>query len=359
VLTGFHSQEKPITQHPFAKQFCWSNWDSLGKIRSKTGNKNTHLRKLAQLAVERQQMMQKRLAELQTQIDDEVYLIYQIDEEDKKRIERELASRRGDISFHDEEEEGGGEEIEATMDQEARIKEHIARLLSFYIKKTLELDPDGVVPLPEMVERLRKKIADDFGKDQVDAKEKEMQEVLGKSLLEWVATDYFDFHVDLYKRRPIIWHLSSSNFSASRGFWGTVNIFLHYHKLDRDTIPKILTNYLKSELEATRWKSERLKRELQEARNQNNRTKDKELSKQLETCLSILEELQAFQKALEAVHNPRSDKTKLPKNPTWLQQKIAEVRDNGYSPVIDYGVRVNIEPLKEAGLLHKAVQRVK
>jgi hypothetical protein len=42
-----------------------------------------------------------------------------------------------------------------------------------------------------------------------------------------------------------------------------------------------------------------------------------------------------------------------------VDQKIAEVRDNGYNPIIDYGVRVNIEPLKEAGLLHKAARRVK
>ena len=50
---------------------------------------------------------------------------------------------------------------------------------------------------------------------------------------------------------------------------------------------------------------------------------------------------------------------KLDEDSTWLERKIAEVRDNGWTPVIDYGVRVNIEPLKEADVLHRAADRVK
>jgi hypothetical protein len=120
-----------------------------------------------------------------------------------------------------------------------------------------------------------------------------------------------------------------------------------------------MMNYLRPEVERGKWRVDRLKRELQEARNTEDKRKERQLSEELDSALSVLEELQTFEKTLEEVRNPRPDKTKLPKNPTWLQQKIAEVRDNGYNPVIDYGVRVNIEPLKEAILLHKAAQRVK
>jgi hypothetical protein len=363
VLHGFTKEEKPITGHPFADQFTWSDWDSLKDVRSIEGAPTMRLHELASLVMKREELIQKRLEELQRLIDDEVYRLYEISEEDRKLIERELALRRGEASLLEENQEVEefikGEQIEGALDTEAKIKDHVARLISFYIKKTVESDPDGMTPLHELVDQIRKKLAEDFGNDQVDAKEREIQEILGKSLEDWVATEYFDFHVNLYKRRPIFWHITSSNFATTRRSRGTINIFLHYHKLDRDTIPKILTRYVQPELEATRWKTERMKRELQEARNQNNKSREKELSKQLEAALSTLEELEGFKKALETIHNPRSDKTKLPKNPTWVQQKIAEVRDNGYNPVIDYGVRVNIEPLKEAGLLHKAAQRVK
>jgi len=363
ALSAFNSEEKPITRHPFAEQFNWSDWESLRNIRSVIGSKKENLIKLSLLAIKREEIIQKRLEELQKLIEKEVYRLYEISEEDRKLIEQELALRRGETFFIVEneqtEERSEEEQREETLNTEAKIIDHVVRLISFYIKKSIESDPDGIVPLPKLVDQVRKNLAEDFGNDQVDVKEREMQEILGKSLEDWVATEYFDFHVNLYKRRPIFWHIASSNFATTRTSKGTINIFLHYHKLDRDTIPKILTRYVQPELEATKWKTERLKRELQEARNQNNKTREKELSKQLEATLSTLEELEGFKKALETVHNPRPDKTKLPKNPTWVQQKIAEVRDNGYNPVIDYGVRVNIEPLKEAGLLHKAAQRVK
>jgi len=364
ALYGFNPKDRPITKHPYAFQFSWSEWESLKKVRSITRIKEMSIRELASLATQRKRIIQSRLEKLQRQIDEEVYRLYEISEEDRKLIERELALRGREPSLREEDEEteefSEEEQMEEALDTETKIKDHVARLVSFYIKKTLlESGPDGIVPLHQLVEQLRKKLAEDFGEDQVDAKEKEIQEILGKSLEDWVATDYFDFHVNLYKRRPIFWQLTSSNFSTTRGSKGAINIFLHYHKLERETIPKILSDYLKPELESAKWKTERLRRELQEAKEKGNRTKENELSKQLESALSMLEELQIFQKALETVHNPRSDKTKLPKNPTWVQQKIAEVRDNGYTPVIDYGVRVNIEPLKEAGLLHKAAQRVK
>jgi hypothetical protein len=363
VAEGFSPEEKPRTGHPFAKNFEWSESDSLKQVRSVIGSKEMSIAMLSDAAIQREQMIRNRLEQLQRLIDDEVHRLYKIKEEDKKIIERELSMRSGNISLSDEEQETEEaieeKQIETPIDKEALIRDHVARLASFYIKRNLESDPDGIIPLHELVQRIRKKLAEDFGEDRVDTKEREIQEILGKSFEDWVVTEYFDFHVNLYKRRPIFWHLTSSNFSPTRGSQGAINIFLYYHKLDRDIIPKILTNYLKPDVEATKWKTERLKRELQEARNQRNKTKEKELSKQLETTLQLLEEIQGFQKALETVHNPRLSKTKLPKNPTWLQQKIAEVRDNGYNPVIDYGVRVNIEPLKEAGLLHKAAQRVK
>ena len=361
MLHGFDPENEPISGHPFTEQLCWGDWKSLTRIRSIVGSKTVSLDGLARMALKREQEMRSRLKELEKLIDEDIYRLYEISENDKKIIEQELALRsESALSFEGEETtEIDDEQIQETFNEEMKIRDHVARLLSFYIRKILDSNADGVVPLHRLVEQLRNELANDFGEAETNTKEKEIQKMFGKSLEEWIATEYFDFHVNLYKRRPVYWHLTSSNFSSARRSSGAVNLFIHYHKLDRDTVPKIISNYLKPEVDASKWKTERLKRELQEARDKSNKVKEKELSKQLETTLSVLEELQGFQEALETVHNPPTDKTKLPRNPTWLQQKTSEVRDNGYGPVIDYGVRVNIEPLKEAGLLHKAAQRVK
>jgi hypothetical protein len=359
VLCRFDSVKNSVRQHPLTGHFRWSDWPSARSIRAIMGSPDMTLHELAELCVKRQRVLQKRLEDIRKEIDDEAYSIYGVSDEDMMWIESELVSQQKPILERIESGENEFGENETTGVGLVSEPDHVARLLSYYLERLIASDQDGIVPLHQIIDTVRKHLANDFDCAFGEKKEREIQEIFGKSLKEWVTTEYFDFHVNLYKRRPIFWHLTSCNFSSARGSTGVMNIFLHYHKLERETIPKILTNYVKPELETTKWKTERLKRELQEARNQKNRTKEKELSKQLETTLSVLEELQGFQKALETVHNPRTDKTKLPRNPTWLQQKISEVRDNGYRPVIDYGVRVNIEPLKEAGLLHKAAQRVK
>jgi hypothetical protein len=371
VVHGFDSDEKPITQHLLAMQFKWSGWPSAYNIRSVKGSLEMSLESLAKLCQKRQQILNERVDEVQKRIDEEVYRIYGLSTEDVASIKRELARQKdvdlgGEGGSEEEKEEPDAEESNKTKkgNKAITIDEHVKRLISYYVKKVIEADEDGVTPLDEMypdnlVSKIRRFVQEDFGNKKLDIVELEISEILGKPLKTWLLEDYFDFHVSLYRRRPIFWHLTSLNFSPARGSKGVMNIFINYRKLDRDIVPKILTNYVKPELETTKWKTERLKRELQEARDQGNRTKERELSKQFEESLTILEEMQNFQKVLETIHNPRPDRTRLPKNPTWLQQKIAEVRDDGYNPVIDYGVRVNIEPLKEAGLLHKAAQRVR
>jgi len=60
----------------------------------------------------------------------------------------------------------------------------------------------------------------------------------------------------------------------------------------------------------------------------------------------------------ERLWYPREDKT-LDIGRGWVDRTIAEVRDNGWTPILDHGVRVNIEPLKEAKILAKAAERAK
>lgn len=350
VLHGLDPSEKPNTLHPLVGKFEWSELPTAKKIKRICGNADMSLSQLAELCIYRERMLKGRVDQIQKDIDEEIYGIYEITAEDRALIERELTVHQDLRS----------KELPRTIS----VREHIERLISCYVTKAIESDEDGIVPLNEMFpdnlfKKVRELIAQDLGKSKVDEVELEILEILGKPLKQWLAEDYFGFHVSLYRRRPIFWHLTSSNFARARGSTGAFNCFLRYHKLDRDTIPKARMNCLRPEVERAKWKVDRLKKELREARDANDKRKERRSSEELDSALSILEELQNFQKALEEVHNPRKEKTKLPKNARWVDQKIAEVRDNGYNPVIDYGVRVNIEPLKEAGLLHKAARRVK
>jgi hypothetical protein len=43
----------------------------------------------------------------------------------------------------------------------------------------------------------------------------------------------------------------------------------------------------------------------------------------------------------------------------WVKEKVNEIVANGYSPNLDYGVRVNIEPLKQKGILPRDAERVR
>jgi len=345
VLYGFIPTEKPITQHPLAEQFKWSHWSSAERIRSIKGTCDASLHELAQLCVKRQQVLKERLEKIGKEIDEEVYDLYEISNEDRKLIER-----------------SGNKTNESHIDV-ISVNEHVERLVSYYVKKAIESDEDGIVPLDEMFpdnlfKKVRELIAQDFGKGRIDEIELEISEILGKSLKRWLAEDYFNFHVSLYRRRPIFWQLTSSRLGRSK-LPGVFSCFIYYHKLDRDTIPKILGFYVKPVKDKLYRERKRIFNNLKKAKDSGNKKRINELSKAYEDILDRIDEIEKFEKALNTLHNPRRDKTKLKEDARWVERAIAEIRDDGWKPKIDYGVRVNIEPLKELKLLHPAADRVK
>ena len=353
LIHTFESAQMPITGHPHAKEFRRTEWDIVKQIWTVKGSKEMPLRQLAELCLSRQQMLRKRSEKIEKEIDGEVYRIYKISKEDINLIERELGLQ-GNIA--------GNEETQ-TVDN-AQIIEHIERMLSYFVKRAMESDEDGIVPFEEMfpdnlTNKVRELIAENFGADQVDRVEQELYQLLGVTLKEWLAQRYFDFHVSLYKNRPIFWQLASYRYGRSRGPPGIFSCFIHYHRLTRDTIPKIRAFYLERVKEALTREKEHLLRVLEAARATGDGPRINRLSKVYESTLSKIDELERFEAALLSVHNPRRDKKVLPKKAKWVDKAIAEVRNNGWNPIIDYGVRVNIEPLKEAKLLHPAADRVR
>jgi hypothetical protein len=222
--------------------------------------------------------------------------------------------------------------------------EHVMRLLSFCVKRIVEGDDDGIVPLvacsnePPLEERLLAELETVVGADRAHIIEGELASELRKkvpgyrraeSIGDFLANAYFEHHVRLYKSRPIFWHLASA---AEGGGTPAFAVLVHYHRFRKDSLRKLRGTYVRSFIE-------RRGRDLALAR-QANRT-DEALEIQRD-----IEEAQAFDKKLEGLEEGRS--------PIRVPWKKAAEQPKGWDPDIDDGVRVNVLPLQTAGLLRIA-----
>ena len=263
-----------------------------------------------------------RLQQLQAQIDEAVYDLYEISEEDRALIERELGERPPELVWP---------QMEGKSDQEKR-REHVRRLISYFLLQAIKEKRDGILPLTPgtgqttALEAVRQGMEAEFGEEAAFRMEGEIKQVLGKSIGDWLNGPFFKWHIKLYKRRPIIWHLTSPK--------GHFACFVYIHKLDRDTLRKVQTLYL--------WPRRRaVEAELEAAKAERN-------GRRIERAETILDDLAEFEKRLLAVIQAQVECD----IPDWAEGPF---RNGVYDPVLDDGVKVNITPLQEAGLLRYRV----
>lgn len=358
ILNGFNLKEKPTTGHPLSDQFEWFDYKSLEKIRSVVGFPGISLKELAKLCIKREEIVDNRVEELQNSIDEEVYDLYEISREDRVLIEKEMELRKLEVAPEGEKEELTKEEQERILNE--KIKDHVIRLISYYSKLSIEEDEDGIVPLGQLHEGVKTKLSSDFGEERLEELEDELYEILGKPLNNWLSEDYFNYHLNLYRKRPIFWQITSYQLGEGRTkVPGAFSCFVNYHKINRDMVPKIIAHYLNDEIKISTINKQRVLKDLESARIEGNSSKIRKREKEYDIFERNVNELERFKNKLNEVNNPREDKKKLPNNPKWVDEKIKEIRDEGWSPVLDYGVRVNIEPLKEAKILPKSANGVK
>ncbi|OFV66963.1 MAG: hypothetical protein SBU_000256 [Candidatus Syntrophoarchaeum butanivorans] len=363
VWRGFDRNWKPVTGHPLARDFEWSEFESAKEIRGdgKKWNREVSLIALANECVEREKKLRKRIEEIQKAIDEEVYRIYGISEEDRKLIEEELSG----VGIEESESDGDKSKSEETEGEEYDVmppEEHIRRLLSYYALEVMKEDADGIVPAsgmfiegrkePGLATRVIEKLKQEFEEENLHKIETEINQALGMTIEEWFEKEFFNYHTTLYRLRPIIWQLSSEKFRQGRRN-PSFTCFIYWHKLDEDTLPKVRQLYLKPILNAVKAEADRLSNEVQKAEG---REKLK-LEKRLDGAIKIYEELKLFDEALENLLKPHS--LKVSSRSEWVKEKVNEIVTNGYKPNRDYGVRVNIEPLKQAKVLARAAERVK
>ena len=263
-----------------------------------------------------------RLQALQAQIDEVVYDLYEISPADRALIERELGDRPPELVWP---------QLEGKSDEERR-REHVRRFFSYYARRAVREDEDGIVPLAGcaarelyLVDRVRAQLEAQFGSSVAYQLEQEGAEYLGRPVEEWLQRYFFArFHVKLYKKRPVLWHLTSP-----RRYFA---VMVDYHRMTHDTLPKVQSLYLWPHKEEVRTRLAAAQAD--EAANAIARLED-ELA-DLEDCNARLERV--IQATVEI------------SLPDWANGPYRDGKAP-YNPDIDDGVKVNLLPIQEAGLL--------
>ncbi len=259
----------------------------------------------------------------------------------------------------------------------AWTRDLVARWLSFYLKQVLEADEDGIIPVPPMgiepglIIRLREALEKDRGKDAAHALLSQAPPYLGtKDVAEWLAVSgeqtveiqgkktrlplgFAPWHVDLYRKRPIFWLVSSEGFEKGQTRL-RFQAYIHYLKLTPDTLPRLVEHYLEGV-------QEHVQREWNDAKARAAKAEGKPAAvakAEAQEWLNTVDALKRFRAAVEEVRQGPPKAEAVPGNAKWLARTIAQVRGgqdlgHGYRPDVDYGVRVNITPLVEKRLLPK------
>ena len=187
-------------------------------------------------------------------------------------------------------------------------------------------DDDGIVCLPSVagepaaVDRLQQLLAAAFGKSWTPAKVKELLEKAGskkKSLADWLRDEFFTQHCALFENRPFVWHIWDGQ---KDGFSALVN----YHRLNRQTLERLTYTYLGQD-----WV---------ERQRAGVRDDVPGAESRLAAALVLQQKLEAI---LEG-ENPFD---------VYVRWKQLHEQPIGWEPDLNDGVRLNIRPFVEAGVL--------
>lgn len=335
-------------------------------------------------------------ASLLRELDDEVYRLYGISTEDRALIERELARRpKAEGGYRDDgPEESGADEKndnDETDDEEtadhapttltpAVSRDLVARWVSYYVKRCIEADDDGIVPVASsnredaLILRMRVAMRSDLGAETAGLFELQAARYLGTaSVAEWLEVSgedtlpdaagkkkkeprgFLPWHVRLYRNRPIFWMLSSEGFEKGLTR-STFRVYLHALKVSGDTLTKVREYYLRPELDRVKRELELAHLRRETAQGTMKATAEREHQEWVNTDAA----LKAFMEAVDAVAKGPPKREVVAVSAKWLPRTIAAVRGgqdvgHGWRPDVDHGVKVNITPLVEARLLPRVV----
>ena len=375
----------PKTGHPLSRDFEWRYGipePALEHARNALQNRFS-LYALAEACVIWEAELRRRIDEIQRQIDDEVFHLYEISDEDRAIIEAEMRKLMEAEELEDEETEAEGEPEEEIQPEDIlSVEEHIKRFIHYLANRVIKEDLDGIVPLKDcylagstelelgLASRVRKKLEEIFGQEAMPTIEKELHQALGSSLEDWLAGEFFSYHIGLFRLRPIIWQIvlpvnpeprrrqRSARRTLSQNMLSDFSVFIYWHKLDSDTLRKIRYIYLQPFLDSAEREVNQLEKKLIELLEKNASIKEiNNEQNKLKQAYDKLEALKTLAQRIEELLRPCTFHVE--SRSEWVRNKVNEIVSNGYRPNLDYGVRVNIEPFKQKGILHRDAERVR
>jgi Eco57I restriction-modification methylase len=187
-------------------------------------------------------------------------------------------------------------------------------------------DADGIVCLPSVAgeapaaDRLQQLLAAAFGEAWTRAKLEELLEAAGgrkRNLAGWLRDEFFKQHCALFGNRPFVWHVWDGR---NDGFSALVD----YHRLDRKTLEKLTYTYLGQD-----W----LERQRADVR-------DEVAGAEVRLAAAI-----DLQRKLEAVLEGEAPYD------IYVRWKPPHEQAVGWEPDPNDGVRLNVRPFVQAGVL--------
>ncbi len=272
------------------------------------------------------------LAEIERQIDEEVYRLYEISEEDRQAIEEELRITNSEL------ENKGAESLSKKELAQKWVSYAVGIVLGRFkpgvphalgrgrfsddvAEKLRELAvPHGIAVLDEghfhdLAARVFETLSIIYGEDQAaeivhqaTAKQGDPVAILRK----YLSGPFFREHIKLYRKRPVYWLLQSPK--------KKYGLYLFHEKLTSDTLYRIRgEEYVAAKIRLLETKID----EMRKLKDVSEGREKRRLEKQISEFEDVLEDVREFAKKIDAI----------------LKQ--------GYTPHIDDGVLINMAPLWE------------
>jgi len=273
-----------------------------------------------------------QLAEIERQIDQEVYRLYGISEEDRRAIEAELAAGGGSAE-NEEDEESDDTDAEETATTETFWSEK--KLAKAWISYAVGVvmgqfepgaekglgrgrfdtataerlragkDPDGLLVVDpghpdDLAAKVLAALEVIFGEAKTESLIRQALDNNGEPLAmlrDYLAYKFFKEHIQKYRKRPIYWYLRSAK--------GNYGLWLYCQRLDKDILYKARLDYVepKIRLEDDRLRSLRVRKEAIGSSGREAKQLEKDIDRQEQFVL----ELRDFEEKLRRVSTMHLD----------------------------------------------------
>jgi hypothetical protein len=290
----------------------------------------------------------RKLAEIEKEIDEEVYRLYGISDEDRAAIEVELAEPTTTVASDEEMDDSSSEaqDVEAGEDAPVTRDELVRQWISsavgivmgrfqpgidgalgrglfsedIAVKLRALADSDGILVLDQghsddLATKVHQALQIMLGEQaaaEVVAEGTGRAENPEKDLRRYFESTFFKEHIQKYRKRPVYWLLQSPR--KKYGIW------LFHEKLTKDTLYRITgKQYMAQKINLLETDIAELRKQRDAAQGRKRRAFEKPIAEGEDT----LDDLRAFAERIDAI----------------LQR--------GYTPHIDDGVLINMAPLWE------------